>query len=64
MQTRITPNTDSFYAVEEAVLGILCKNILLADLLGSQYLFEVLKASLTVKISENVVKSECFEKHL
>ena len=38
--------------------------ILLADLLGSQYLFEILQASLTVKNSENVVKSGCFEKRL
>ena len=39
-----------------------CKNILLADLLGSQYLFEILKSSLTVKNSENDLKSGCFEK--
>ena len=34
------------------------------DLLGSQYLFEILQTSLTVKNSENVVKSGCFEKRL
>ena len=34
------------------------------DLLGSQYLFEILQASLTVKNGENVVKSGCFEKRL
>ena len=33
-------------------------------LLGSQYLFETLKTSLTVKNSENMVKSRCFEKRL
>ena len=34
------------------------------DLLGSQYLFEILQASLTAKNSENMVKSGCFEKRL
>ena len=42
----------------------MCKNILLADLLGSQHLLEILQTSLTFKNSENVVKSGCFEKHL
>ena len=42
----------------------MCKNIFLANLLGSQYLFEILQTSITVKNSENVVKSECFEKRL
>ena len=49
---------------EGAVPGVLCKNIFVADLLGSQYLFETLQISLTVKNSENVVKSRCFKKHL
>ena len=35
---------------------------MLTDLLGSQYLFEILQTSLTVKNSENGVKSGCFEK--
>ena len=43
---------------------MLCINILLTDLLGSQYLFEILQTSLTFKNSENVVKSGCFEKCL
>ena len=38
------------------------KNIFVADLLGSQYLFEILQTSLTVKNSENGVKYGCFEK--
>ena len=42
----------------------LCKNILLADLLGSQHLLETLQTSLTFKNSEKVVKSGCFEKHV
>ena len=42
---------------------VLCKNILLTDLSGSQYLFEILQTSLTVKNSESVVKSWCFEKY-
>ena len=50
--------------MEGAVPGILFKNLFVADLLGSQYLFEILQTSLTVKNSENVVKSGCFEKLL
>ena len=42
----------------------MCENILLADLLGSQHLYEILQTSLTVKNSEDVVKSGCFEKLL
>ena len=37
---------------------------LISDLLGSQYLFEILQTSLTVKNNENGVKSGCFEKLL
>ena len=33
----------------------LCKTIYLADLLGSQYLLEILQASFAAKNSENVV---------
>ena len=44
--------------------GALCKNILVADLSGSQYLFKILQTSLTVKNSENVVKSGCLKKRL
>ena len=36
--------------------------MLLSDLLGDQYLFQILQTSPTVKNSENWVKSECFEK--
>ena len=38
------------------------KNISVADLLRSQYLFKLLQTSLTVKNSENGVESGCFEK--
>ena len=44
--------------------GVLCKNILLADSLGSQHLLVILQTSLTFKNSEKVVKSGCFEKRL
>ena len=54
----------TFYWNEGAVSGVLCKSIFEADLLGSQHLFEILQTSLTVKNSENVVKSGCFEKYL
>ena len=37
---------------------------MLADLLGSQHLFEILQASFNVKSRENVVKSGCFEKRV
>ena len=40
------------------------KNILLTDLLGSQYLFEILQTSLIFKNSENGVKSGCLKKLL
>ena len=46
--------------------GVRCivKKIPLAHLLRSHYLFDILQTSLTVKSSENVVKSWCFEKRL
>ena len=47
---------------------VLCKNIFLANLLGSQHLLEILQTSLTFKNSENVVKvdvskNSCDEEH-
>ena len=42
----------------------MCKSTLLAELLGSQHLLEVLQTSLTFKNSENVVKGICFGKRL
>ena len=56
--------TQIFYWNEGAVSGVLRKNIFVAGLLGSQYLFEILQTSLAVKNSENVIKSGCFEKCL
>ena len=44
--------------------GVLRKNILLADLSGSQHLLEIGQTSLTFKNSEKVAKSGCFEKLL
>ena len=41
-----------------------CVKMVLAELLGSQNLFEISQTSLTVKNSENVVKSGCFKKLL
>ena len=41
----------------------MCKNVLLADLLGSQYLPEILQTSLTFKNSENMEKNDCFKKN-
>ena len=46
------------------MLDVLCKNILLADLLLDQYLLEILQSSLTDKNNENGVKRGCFEKLL
>ena len=48
------------YAISKAS----CKKHFLANLCGSQYLFEILHTSLTIKNSENLVKSGCFEKRL
>ena len=56
-------STIFFFRNEGGLQGVLCKNILLADLLGSQHLFEILQTSVTAKKSENVVK-RCFEKRL
>ena len=36
----------------------------LTEILGSQYLFEILQISFTFKNSKNVGKSGCFEKRL
>ena len=44
---------------EWEVWGLLFKNNLLADLLGSQYIVEILQTSFNVKNSENVEKSGC-----
>ena len=44
--------------------SVFFENNYLADLLGSQYLLKILQTSLTVKNSENVVKTGCFEKRL
>ena len=49
---------------EGVVSGILCKNIFVTDLSGSNHLFEILQTSLTFKNSENVIKSGYFEKRL
>ena len=46
------------------VYGVLCKNIFLANLLGSQHLLEILQTSLIFKNTEKLVKSGCFEKLL
>ena len=44
--------------------GVLCKNILLIDLLGNQHFYEILQTSPTFKNSENMKKNDCFEKDL
>ena len=49
---------------EWEVWGLLFKNNLFADLLGSQYIVGILQTSLNVKNSKNVVKSGCSEKRL
>ena len=54
----------NFYLKEWRGVMCLFKSLLLADLLGSQYLLEILQSSLTVKNNENGVKSGCFEKLL
>ena len=54
----------NIFGDEGGVWDVSSKNIFLADLSGSQYLFQILETSLTVQNSENVVKSGCFEKGL
>ena len=54
----------TFFSNQGGVKSVLCKNVLLADLLGSKHLLEILQTLLTYKNSENVVKSGCFEKLL
>ena len=49
-----------FFEIKEECKVSCVKYILLSDLLGSQYLFEILQTSPTVKNSENRVKSGCF----
>ena len=53
-----------FFGNEGAVSGVLYKNNFVSDLLGSQYLLEILQSSLTVKNNENGIKNGCFEKLL
>ena len=52
----------TFCQNEGAVSDVLHKNNFVSDLLGSQHLLEILQTSLTVKNSENGVKSGCFKK--
>ena len=53
-----------FFQNKGRVEGVLCKNILFADGLGSHHLFEIVQTSFTFENSEKVVKSGCFEKPL
>ena len=57
-------STNLFCRNEGAVSDVLYKNNFVSDLLGNQYLFEILQTSLTFKNNENVVKSRCFENRL
>ena len=50
-----------FFGNKRGVLGVLCKNILLADWLGSQHLLEIVQTSFAFKNSEKVIKSGCVE---
>ena len=43
---------------------VLCKSVLLAHLLRTQHLLEMLQTSLTFKNTEKAVKIGCFEKRL
>ena len=64
LETCAMESTNLFCRNEGAVSDVLYKNNFVSDLLGNQYLFEILQTSLTFKNSENVVKSGCFEKLL
>ena len=52
----------NFYLKKWRGIRCLFKSLLFADLLGSQYLLEILQSSLTVKNNKNGVKSGCSEK--
>ena len=52
-------NEDIYFVKMKHRCKVPCVKI--ADLLGSQYLFEILQISLIVKNSENMVKSGCFK---
>ena len=54
----------NFFLNKGGLSGILCRHVLLPDLLGSQHLLVILQTSVSFKNSENVVKSGCFEKRL
>ena len=54
----------NYFGNKGEVQGVLCKTILLANLLESLHFLEILQTSVTFKNSEKVVKSVCFEKRL
>ena len=60
MQWRANP----FFGDKREILGALYKMLLFNNASGNQYFFEILRTSLTVQNSKNVVKNECLEKHL
>ena len=64
LETCAMKSTNLFCRNEGAVSDVLYKNNFVSDLLGYQYLFEILKTSLTFKNNENVVRSRCFENRL
>ena len=49
-----------FFEVKGRYKDSFVKLLLFADLLGGCYLFEILHTSSAMKISKNVVKTECF----
>ena len=49
-----------FFEVKGRYKDSLVKLLLFADLLGWCYLFQILYTSSALKISKNVVKTECF----
>ena len=53
-----------FFGNERVVSVVLYRNNFISYLLGIQHLLEILETSLTVKNSENGVKSGCFKKLL
>ena len=64
LETCAMESTNLFCRNEGAVSDVLYKNNFVSDLLGNQYVFEILQTSLTFKNNENVVKSRCFENNM
>ena len=56
--------SNTFFEIKDGYKVSCVKMFFLDNILGSQYLFQTLQTSHTVKNSENRVKGKCFQKCL